>query len=212
MYQFECASAHRSAGDHGQDRVGIINCPERMLIVVADGAGGMGDGDVAADTVIREIDRMYGAIDTADQWAAALGRLDYRIGSGESTAVVVDVRPSGVFGASVGDSRAFMIDNGEFDDLTALQKRKPLLGSQAAVPVPFARPQLNGLLLVGTDGFWNYVNQERLEQRIPVEDFYSLPGACIRMVELKSNQLWDDVAVVACRQRPKYRTRQRYSI
>ena len=74
---------------------------------------------------------------------------------GETTAVVVDVRTIGIAGASVGDSRAVIVKDGTISELTANQKRKPLIGTGMAEPIGFVCPPLDGLLLLGTDGFFN---------------------------------------------------------
>ena len=49
--------------------------------------------------------------------------------------VVVEVVGSILLGASIGDSGAWLIDGSRIVDLTANQRRKPLLGSGYAHPV-----------------------------------------------------------------------------
>ena len=62
-----------------------------------------------------------------------------RRSGGQTTGVVAFVRSDGsISGASVGDSVAWLISPaGELTDLTAYQRRKPLLGSGEALPVVF---------------------------------------------------------------------------
>jgi serine/threonine protein phosphatase PrpC len=151
-------------------------------------------------------------IHSADQWADALRQIDCRISPGESTAVIVDVRPYGIAGASVGDSEAWIINEGKMVDLTVNQNRKPLLGSGAAAPVSFTCSPLDGVLLVATDGFWSYVKRDRVPPMIAQSDFFTVPRRCIEMVRLPSGALWDDIAIVAARIAPPYRPRKRYSI
>ena len=74
---------------------------------------------------------------------------------GETTAVVVDITSSGIIGVSVGDSEAWVITDEGIDDLTYHQNKKRL-GNGRASPVSFFRPTLDGALLLGSDGLFNY--------------------------------------------------------
>ncbi len=114
--------------------------------------------------------------------------------------------------AGVGDSKAWLLENDRLDDLTQFQVRKPLLGSGEAQPVGFEHPPSQGLLLVGTDGFCNYVRRETLRKEILWIDFPVLARKLVEMVRLPSGELWDDVGVVACRPRRPARGRKRYEI
>jgi PPM family protein phosphatase len=184
----------------------------RTIIVVADGAGGTGNGERAAETVVREVTSSYPAITTAEQWEAKLREIDLRLGLGESTAVVVELRTDAILGASVGDSRAWIIRDGELIDLTASQIRKPLLGSGEAQPVHFSAGPLLGTLIVATDGFCNYVKRDLLTRLVAQTDFLEIPRRCVDLVRLPSGELWDDIGIVTCRVSPPDRTRKRYSI
>ena len=195
-----------------EDRVAVFASEERTVIVVADGAGGIGFGDIAAAAVVREIETGFHHIHSADQWADALRQIDLRIPAGESTAVIVDVRPYGIAGASVGDSEAWIINGEELANLTVHQNRKPLLGSGAVSPVSFNCSPLRGLLLVTTDGFCNYVKRERVPRMIAESDFFSIPRRCIESVRLPSGDLWDDIGIVAARIPPQSLSRKKYSI
>ena len=185
---------------------------DRVVIVVADGAGGVGSGDQAAECVVREVRAAFKATTTESGWVAVLREIDCRIGVGESTVVIVDASAAGLCGASVGDSQAWLIRVGELDDLTSGQIRKPLLGSGEAKPVSFHRESLTGVLLVATDGFCNYVKRPELVRKIADIDLCEVPRRLVEMVRLKSGELWDDVGIVACRKKRPQRSRQRYSI
>ncbi|MBN2293458.1 MAG: protein phosphatase 2C family protein [Pirellulales bacterium] len=139
----------------------MLTTPESVLIVVADGAGGSGDGNVAATTVIDRVEDFGSKTQKCPSWCDALKKIDLAIGEGESTAVVVEMNGDGISGASVGDSRAWIIRNRQIMDLTASQHRKPLLGSGKVSPVGFFHSSLDGLLIVATDGFCNYSNCKR---------------------------------------------------
>jgi PPM family protein phosphatase len=212
MGRFETVKIVEPGTIHCDDRVAVIHDEDRTVIVVADGAGGIGNGDVAAETVIREIRAEYSCIQTAEQWNSALRQIDCRIASGESTTVVVDLRPDRICGSSVGDSQAWIIHDEDVVFLTAGQKRKPLLGSRDAIPASFEADVLRGILIVATDGFFNYVKRPQLLTAVAQKDFYELPRACVELVRLPSGALWDDIGLVACRVQPTQRTRQRYSL
>jgi PPM family protein phosphatase len=141
-----------------------------------------------------------------------LRQIDCRIGDGETTAVVVDVRTIGIAGASVGDSRAVIVKDGTIAELTANQKRKPLIGSGMAEPIGFVCPPLDGLLLLGTDGFFSYAKPKEILASIAKSDFQTLPRKCIDMVRLPSGEYWDDVGIVALRHRPRPSTRRRFNV
>ena len=212
MTSFETCQLVEAYRDRCEDRVEVLVDGDRTLIVVADGAGGTGDGHVAAEAVIRETCSSCGAIDNATGWCKFLSQLDLRIHSGETTAVIVDIRHDGILGASVGDSCAWVIDGPDIIDLTRTQIRKPLLGSGEAKPAPFWHGPLDGLLLVGSDGFFNYTNRDQLTPLIARTDFFAVPRVCIDMVRLPSGELWDDTTIVACRARRVKASRKRFSI
>src|SRR5262245_23460228 len=107
MTRFETAQVTQTYRKQCEDRAHVIAGDERTVIVVADGAGGSGGGATAAETVICEVQAAYSGIENPDQWATLLKQIDYRIGEGESTAVVVDIRAESICGASVGDSQAW---------------------------------------------------------------------------------------------------------
>lgn len=135
-----------------------------------------------------------------------------------SSAVVVDVQAEGICGASVGDCQAWLVNEGAITNLTANQRRKPLLGTGEAEPVGFSWGALAGVLIVASDGFCNYVKQSSLGPIVtPVEfsataEFTALPRTLLAQVRLKSGALWDDVGIVVCRRRRPQRTRKRFGL
>ena len=113
----------------------------------------------------------------ADEWQVELRQIDFQISVGESTAVVVDLRWERMIGVSVGDSAAWVIDGGEIVDLTVEQVRKPLLGSRDARPIAFSHGPLTGVLLVGTDGFFDFAKRDAVPPTISRPDFLAIPRA-----------------------------------
>ena len=212
MAQIETTSAVKKYRQRCEDRVDTIHADQRTVIVVADGAGGTGSGDVAAEFVLWDVKSNYESIHSANDWAELLRQTDKQIGAGESTAVVVDIRPYGIAGASVGDSQAWIVNNGEILNLTTNQIRKPLLGSGVAQPVGFNGPPLAGMLLVATDGFFDYAKRDDITRLVSQTDFFEISRKCIELVQLPSGELWDDVGIVVGRNKPKHQTRMKYEI
>lgn len=212
MSLFETSQIVEAYRERCEDRIEVIADGDRTLIVVADGAGGTGDGHIAAETVIRETRANYAVIASSTDWSKFLSQIDFRIPAGETTAVIVDIHLDRILGASVGDSCAWVIDGPDITDLTRTQVRKPLLGSHDAKPAPFWHGQLDGVLLVGSDGFFDYAKRDQITSLVSRADFFALPRACIDMVRLPSGELWDDTAIVACRVRHASASRKRFSI
>jgi PPM family protein phosphatase len=204
---FETAWTTESYQQDCQDRVAVFTDTDRTVMVVADGAGGSGLGGHAAKTIVEAVRSAVPATKSAEGWCSLLRRIDGQIGPGESTAVVVDVQPDRICGASVGDSQAWVIKGADISDLTARQRRKPLLGSGEADPVGLGYGPLDGLLLVATDGFCNYVKRTEMVKVIPYEDFATLPKRLVSLVRLRSGALNDDVGIVVCRVRRPTRDR-----
>lgn len=138
-----------------------------------------------------------------EAWCGILRQVDLRIVAGEATGVVVCWSARGIVGASVGDSQAWLVADGELHDLTERRVRKPLLGSGAAVATGFSRAADSGVLIVATDGFCNYVKREAVLKKILWTDFAVLARELVEMVRLPSGELWDDIGIVACRRRAR---------
>jgi len=79
---------------------------------------------------------------------------------GQCTAVVVEISEGRVFGASVGDSGAWMLPGKAIVDLTENQNRKPLLGSDEASPMGFGPIEISGRLLIASDGLFKYATEK----------------------------------------------------
>ncbi|WP_437724359.1 protein phosphatase 2C domain-containing protein [Sorangium sp. So ce861] len=192
---------HRVAASRNEDRLEVFCRGARWTIAVADGAGGIAGGARAASDAVGAA-AAFGAeaARTTADWCAFLRDLDRRLAegrhAGETTLVVVQVAEGAVHGASVGDSRAWMIHEGSPLDLTAAQHRKPLLGTGAAVPVPISPRSLAGRILVATDGLFNYVPAQAiaaLASRSPVEQ---AARALVDRARLPGGGLHDDIALV----------------
>src|SRR5262245_14779889 len=140
-WRFIAKAVARAGISPCEDRVEILERDDALLIAIADGAGGIGNAAAAADFVVMSgLERVMGRSYLTDEvfWCDALCEIDRSLArsgnGGESTAVVVSVSASGIVGASVGDSGAWLIRPGGYEDLTEAQVRRPFIGSGKAVP------------------------------------------------------------------------------
>lgn len=200
MTTIEIATA-TEAGDRGEDRLAVHRTPSGAVMIVADGAGGVGGAAVAAQSVCDFL-RHLAAQSTGDPdyWSEALQSADASLAAashgGLTTAVVVEVRGNHVCGAGVGDSGAWMISETGIVDLTASQSRKPLIGSGAARPVAFGPLVTQGRILVASDGIFKYARRDDLAACALAGPLADAVRALIDAVRLRNGRLQDDVAVI----------------
>jgi len=177
----------------GQDRASVVQDPHRTLIVVADGAGGVGDGAAAADAVCRAL------ADDAD-WATWLAQRDADLAArdtGLAAAIALSISDEGELrGASVGDCEAWVFSDGAPVDLTGPQTRKPLLGDGAAAPTRFVAAGQRGTLVIATDGLWKYLTITRIAELAGTRPLEAAVAALVEGVRLRSGALQDDVAII----------------
>ncbi len=199
FFRTACLSVGESG--EGDDRCEVLAYPNRVVITVADGAGGTGRGAEAAAAVLKRVAERsttasFDALDVLRDCDLEL----LRQGRGaETTAVVAVVDQNGISGASVGDSGAWLIETAAHLDLTRNQHRKPLIGSGDAAPVPFGSGPLMSTLLVATDGLLKYGDPARIRHILSTSDFDDAPKQLLASVRLRSGALQDDTTVVICR-------------
>jgi serine/threonine protein phosphatase PrpC len=184
----------------GEDRAITVPTPGGYLVAVADGAGGTGGGSAAADSLIAFLSKFTEKAGSTD-WVAALCTFDddlaARRSGGQTTGVVAFVNGDCVTGASVGDSSAWLITPaGDTTDLTARQRRRPLLGSGEALPVQFEAERRGGRVLLASDGLFKYATAERICALAMQGSVAEAVHALANCVRLPSGDPQDDVAVV----------------
>ena len=188
----------------GQDRAAVIAIDGGLVIALADGAGGTGAGDVAAQAIVDAAVAAVAAAPTGPSWAAFLDELDgdpARLGHGQATAVLVTVTAAGIRGASVGDSGAWLVRGDAIDELTAQQQRKPLVGAGGAMAIALGcGPIGEATLVVASDGLLKYGARRAIARIAGQADLAAAADALIELVRLPSGGLQDDVGVVLCRQ------------
>jgi serine/threonine protein phosphatase PrpC len=200
---FQIAHKVLDGNSPGQDRAFSLSLDSRVVLAVADGAGGRSGGVEAAEMAIQHIKQRASTLDSQKDCENLLIQLDQLIATdkiaGETTAVVCVVKASGIVGASSGDSGAWVIEQSAIDDLTSNQVRKPFLGSGASPIVGFARNRFAGTLLVATDGLLKYTSRELIAAAVRNPVFDSITGKLISLVRYQSGALPDDVSIVLCR-------------
>jgi serine/threonine protein phosphatase PrpC len=201
--QFETAHLNAGRSGDGDDRCAVRAYADRLVVVVADGAGGSPRGARAAEIVVKLVCErsevaLFDPVDVLRECDEMLAR-DGR--GGETTAVFAMVDASGIKGASVGDSGAWLVDTKTHVDLTCDQIRKPLVGSGEALPVSFRAGPLTSTLLIATDGLLKYASAARIRELASAANIESIPEHPIASVRLRSGCLQDDTTVVVCRRR-----------
>lgn len=182
----------------GDDRAGHFQTVDGDVLVVADGAGGIGDGAHAAASVIAAVAADLALAD-ALACAALLNRVDATLRRGETTAVLVAVAGDEIRGASVGDSSAWLVDAHGLRDLCENQHRKPLIGSGRAVPVPFSARLGPATLLLASDGLFNYAARARITELAATAALEGLASRLADLARLRSGAFPDDISVLVAR-------------
>lgn len=178
-----------------EDRVAHWSLDGSEVVILADGAGGMGGGRQAAERIVR---REFRPLHAPSDCVNELRRLDEELRSdascGESTAVLLVVRDGKAFGASVGDSGAWALTTDAIFDLTRRQHRKPRVGSGMAEPVGFGPFFFNDRLLVASDGVLKYAPRERVRRVAFVPDLDVAAEELVAACRLPGGALQDDLA------------------
>jgi serine/threonine protein phosphatase PrpC len=174
-----------------------------LVVVVADGAGGLANAGRAAEFVVDSVmSRVAGRVEAMD-WGSMLSDIDRSLATsgmgGESTAVVAAVTANAIAGASVGDSGAWLIRPSGYEDLTRRTVRKPLLGSGHAIPTSLRADAAAGTLLVATDGLLKYGRPSELCLAALTPDLTEAADLLVQSVRLRSGALADDVGFVLLR-------------
>jgi len=191
-----------SSRTHSEDRAKVFEHEDILIIVVADGAGGVVGGAVASDTVIdavraRVADRPFDPYDVR-AWSDMLSHADAGLAGsptgGETTAIVVVVGRHGVVGVSAGDSEAWMVGD-RADRLTEKQDRSRI-GTGRSRPTPFHRRTMEGVLVVATDGLFKHARSDSITASCAFDEVADIADKLVELPKLRSGAYPDDVAVV----------------
>jgi serine/threonine protein phosphatase PrpC len=183
----------------GQDRARVFVRPDRIVIALADGAGGIGNGALVAQAFVDAVEGAEAGDET--NWCTLIESLDQELLriNGQTTAVVLSIGPLGVSGASVGDSGVWLVDDGNVVDLTHGQHRKPLVGG-GGTPVAFRAGSIgNSTLIVASDGLFRYLSERAIARIAGNPELAVAARELVAAVRLPSGALQDDVSIVLCR-------------
>jgi len=184
-----------------QDRGAIITIGTKLVLVVADGAGGLSGGTEAAVMAVDLVRQHASTLDGPDSCTGLIQKIDQAIAkdkvAGETTCVIAVINPDEIFGASIGDSGAWLIDESGYMDLTQRQVRKPFVGSGSVCPISFSYKQTNGRrLLLATDGLFKYSSSERITAICRHGSPDAVAKQLVELVRYPSGSLPDDVTVI----------------
>lgn len=192
-----------------EDRVGVCETHDALVLIVADGVGGRPGGGAASKRAIEIVRKAVTGErpnDEAQIWAERVAGIDRLLSrdkeAGETTLVIAAVttgRPAHIVGASAGDSGAWLVTANGLEDLTRRQAPKPYLGSSAALPVPFDVVWNEGTLLLATDGLFKYADRDRVLETARVPDLEEAAQNLVEMVRLSDGTFRDDVGILLCR-------------
>jgi serine/threonine protein phosphatase PrpC len=183
-----------------QDRADVFARGEHAVLVVADGTGGAGDGAAAADLALA---RIRGSVldDTFDllapaAWQRLFGAIDRElVAIGETTAIAVVLAPGILVCVSAGDSEAWNVRPDAVDRLTT-GTDKARLGSQHANPSTLVQRELEGRLIVASDGLFRHAPDERIIAATRSERIGAIGDVLVESLRLSSGELPDDVAIL----------------
>jgi serine/threonine protein phosphatase PrpC len=200
---FAVSSRVRAGNQVVQDRVEVFRWANRVLLAVADGAGGIAGGTEAAELFMRLVHASAASLISADDCRQLLGRIDRDLAitpeCGETTGVIVGIEADGgIFGAGVGDSFGWAFCSSKRVELTYGQERKPLLGSGVSIPQSFVAGACEATVVVASDGLWKYTSLEAIEKCVHTGDPFRLADQLSELVRLRSGTFPDDVAIATC--------------
>lgn len=182
-------AAHRSIGqaswitapsfyhrDRNDDDVRVLVLENSMVILLADGATGLGYGDVASRIFVDTLEERL-SNDPDSDLRMAFEVANYRIAMCghpcDTTGIAVQIYADGrVRGACVGDSEVYSVsrDGGWPPHLTRGQYRKPRIGS-GSLTVLFDYQLAPGeQLIFASDGLWNSLGITEVMQVATQED------------------------------------------
>jgi len=196
------AAIETGAGNpENQDRGAVIDSSAGLVLVVADGAGGLSGGKEAAVMAVDLVRQKANDLRDANSCLTLLEHMDQIVCkdrvAGETTCAVAVVTEAQVYGASVGDSGVWVINENGFTTLTEGQSRKPFIGSGQAWPVSFEYKRAGGeALLLATDGLLKHTSSERIIEACCNNDPSEIARKLIELARYPSGALPDDVTVI----------------
>ena len=200
-YAYSTAFASNRA--KSQDASGVYERGDVLVVVLADGGGGMRGGEAASRSLVAVVESAVNdstfQLERVQPWIDLFRATDVGLvanGAGETTGVVIVVGPWGILGMSIGDSEAWVVTPQGVDNLTVGQYTRQRLGTRRAAVVIFERSALSGVLVVATDGLFKYAATDVIAGIVRDGSLAEVPERLVELVRLRSGKVADDVAVV----------------
>ncbi|MBL8677732.1 MAG: protein phosphatase 2C domain-containing protein [Myxococcales bacterium] len=204
--RFRVATATAAARVRCDDHVAVARREDGVVLALADGAGNDERGGALARWIVDELVARATAaknLPSADTLAKWCEELDVewfgREAAGESTVVVASVDGARVWGASAGDSGAWLVHSGSYVELTGEQRRRPLVGQGRATVMAFGPVQFQGVLMLATDGLLKYAPEQKIQHLATDANVSVAAAKLVDVARTASGGLHDDVAVIVCR-------------
>src|SRR5712692_9777639 len=189
------AASIAQPGRPNEDAFFIGRLPGAPLAAVFDGQG---NAEGAAKKAVRQLERLYTDSRGKLDWIKTAKLLDsHLLGANKSTMVAASLAGDALSICSVGDSRAYLIRNGQASILTEGAGKQQLGSGNIAPLVKELAVQDRDLLLLMTDGAWTRFSVYLLAQTVmkSLMNLPELPDAILR--QAAKGGVSDDMTVAA---------------
>jgi len=182
-------------GHPNEDAFFVGRLPGAPLAALFDGQG---NAEGAAKKAVRQLERLYTDSRGKLDWIKTAKLLDsHLLGANKSTMVAASLAGDALSICSVGDSRAYLIRNGQASILTEGAGKQQLGSGNIAPLVKELAVQDRDLLLLMTDGAWTRFSLYLLAQTVmkSLMNLPELPDAILR--QAAKGGVSDDMTVAA---------------
>lgn len=202
---------HGSAHAHGQPRAkaGVYALPHGAVVAIADGEGPRDCVAKAAERVLQyaeQLSKEPQLRSNHDAFERHLHELDKEIANSPEVAevsmIIATVSNRGIVGYSVGDAKAWLLDEDVSSELTSGQLRAPLVGSGETLITPFALPATTGRILLCTQGLWDNAVEHQLLHIARSAQINQATRSLLALPRLPSGTLSADIALILCQMEP----------
>lgn len=182
--------------DRCDDRVALTRFPDRALLLLADGATGVGYGGLAADVFVKTL-KVCGS---AHGLESGFLRADREIRNaeieGDTTGIALYWIADRLTCCSVGDSEAWAFPSSEAPfEITCSQVRKPRIGNGARPVTTNMDPTFQGVVICGSDGFWRWSDPGTIGHQISAMPPEQIPSILLANLVERLGTLDDDVSI-----------------
>jgi serine/threonine protein phosphatase PrpC len=185
----------------------VLERGDILVIVVADGGGGMRGGATASRSLVAVVESAVSdatfALADRESWIALFRETDAGLAAnraGETTGVVVVLGPLGLIGVSTGNSEAWLVAPERIDNLTVGQHTEQRLGTRGTTPTPFQRAAPHGaVLVVASDGLFKFAARDVIASVVRTQAISPAAENLVELVKLRSGKVAEDIAVVLVR-------------